>query len=428
MNQPQDMLSAKPVLKVIGVGGGGGNAVNRMIDNDVHGVEYIAINTDCQVLRLSKADVRIPIGSELTKGLGAGANPEIGRRAAEESEQEIREVLKDTDLVFITAGMGGGTGTGAAPVIARYAKEAGCVVVGIVTKPFSFEGTKRMQQALAGIEQMRQYVDTLVIVPNDKLLVGGDIPFLQAFSEADDVLRRGVQGISEIITLPGLINVDFADVKNVLQGKGSALMGIGIASGPNRAIDAARLAISSPLLEVDINGATDAIVEITSDVDITMKEVEDVISEIRNASSTDIDIICGTGFNLELNGEVVVTVIATGFDSTNRMSDDDEQSQQPQDQGRNYNYSQPQQSNYGYRQNNNSYSNYNNSYSQRQPQPQQPQEPRKPYVNGGSTKNQRTIVIQKFQVGYKIVLDKNLFQKQIFFNIPCKKINHYAII
>lgn len=388
MNQPQDMLSAKPVLKVIGVGGGGGNAVNRMIDNDVHGVEYIAINTDCQVLRLSKADVRIPIGSELTKGLGAGANPEIGRRAAEESEQEIREVLKDTDLVFITAGMGGGTGTGAAPVIARYAKEAGCVVVGIVTKPFSFEGTKRMQQALAGIEQMRQYVDTLVIVPNDKLLVGGDIPFLQAFSEADDVLRRGVQGISEIITLPGLINVDFADVKNVLHGKGSALMGIGIASGPNRAIEAARLAISSPLLEVDINGATDAIVEITSDVDITMKEVEDVISEIRNASSTDIDIICGTGFNLELNGEVVVTVIATGFDSTNRMSDDDEQSQQPQDQGRNYNYSQPQQSNYGYRQNNNSYSNYNNSYSQRQPQPQQPQEPRKPYVNGGSTKEE----------------------------------------
>ena len=388
MNQPQDMLSAKPVLKVIGVGGGGGNAVNRMIDNDVHGVEYIAINTDCQVLRLSKADVRIPIGSELTKGLGAGANPEIGRRAAEESEQEIREVLKDTDLVFITAGMGGGTGTGAAPVIARYAKEAGCVVVGIVTKPFSFEGTKRMQQALAGIEQMRQYVDTLVIVPNDKLLVGGDIPFLQAFSEADDVLRRGVQGISEIITLPGLINVDFADVKNVLQGKGSSLMGIGIASGPNRAIEAARLAISSPLLEVDINGATDAIVEITSDVDITMKEVEDVISEIRNASSTDIDIICGTGFNLELNGEVVVTVIATGFDSTNRMSDDDEQSQQPQDQGRNYNYSQPQQSNYGYRQNNNSYSNYNNSYSQRQPQTQQPQEPRKPYVNGGSTKEE----------------------------------------
>lgn len=320
MNQPRDMFSAKPILKVIGVGGGGGNAVNRMIDNDVRGVEYIAINTDCQVLRLSKAEVRIPIGTELTKGLGAGANPDVGRRAAEESEAEIREILKDTDLVFITAGMGGGTGTGAAPVIARYAKEAGCVVVGVVTKPFNFEGKRRMQQALVGIEQMRPYVDTLVIVPNDKLLeiIGTNTTYLDAFSEADNVLRRGVQGISEIITLPGLINVDFADVRTVLQGKGTALMGIGIASGPNRAVEAARMAISSPLLEVDINGATDAIVQITSDADITMKEVEDVISEIRNASSTEIEIIHGTGFNLELNGEVVVTVIATGFDSVEK--------------------------------------------------------------------------------------------------------------
>ena len=370
-------------IKVIGVGGGGNNAVNRMIEQGLQGVDFIVANTDLQVLNSSKAQVKIQLGST---GLGAGADPDVGREAALESKDSIVEVLKGADMVFVTCGMGGGTGTGAAPIIAEIAQELGALTVGIVTKPFSFEGTKRMQQALAGIEQMRQYVDTLVIVPNDKLLVGGDIPFLQAFSEADDVLRRGVQGISEIITLPGLINVDFADVKNVLQGKGSALMGIGIASGPNRAIEAARLAISSPLLEVDINGATDAIVEITSDVDITMKEVEDVISEIRNASSTDIDIICGTGFNLELNGEVVVTVIATGFDSTNRMSDDEEQSQQPQDQGRNYNYSQPQQSNYGYRQNNNSYSNYNNSYSQRQPQ--QPQEPRKPYVNGGSTKEE----------------------------------------
>ncbi len=325
MNQPKDMFSAKPVLKVIGVGGGGGNAVNRMIDNDVRGIEYIAINTDCQVLRLSKADVRIPIGTELTKGLGAGANPEVGRRAAEESEAEIREVLKDTDLVFITAGMGGGTGTGAAPVIARYAKEAGCVVVGVVTKPFGFEGKRRMQQAVAGIEQMRPYVDTLIIVPNDKLLetIGTNTTYLEAFSEADNVLRRGVQGISDIITLPGLINVDFADVKTVLQGKGTALMGIGIASGPNRAVEAAREAISSPLLEVDINGATDAIVQITSDADITMKEVEDVISEIRNASSTEIDIIHGTGFNLELNGEVVVTVIATGFDSVKKKENEE---------------------------------------------------------------------------------------------------------
>lgn len=379
MNQPQDMnkqdmFSAKPVLKVIGVGGGGGNAVNRMIDNDVRGVEYIAINTDCQVLRLSKAEIRIPIGNEITKGLGAGANPDVGRRAAEESEQEIREVLKGTDLVFITAGMGGGTGTGAAPVIARYAKEAGCVVVGIVTKPFGFEGKRRMQQAINGIEQMRPYVDTLVVVPNDKLLkiIGTNTTYLEAFSEADNVLRRGVQGISEIITLPGLINVDFADVKAVLQGKGTALMGIGIASGPNRAVEAARMAISSPLLEVDINGATDAIVQITSDADITMKEVEDVISEIRNASSTEIDIIHGTGFNLELNGEVVVTVIATGFDTTNKNEEEQEESV---NQGYGYNQNQ------NYERNNSS--NYTN-YTQ-QPKPGSVEVNRSPYVDGGTT-------------------------------------------
>lgn len=384
MNQAQDMFSAKPVLKVIGVGGGGGNAVNRMIDNDVRGVEYIAINTDCQVLRLSKAEIRIPIGNEITKGLGAGANPDVGRRAAEESEQEIREILKGTDLVFITAGMGGGTGTGAAPVIARYAKEAGCVVVGIVTKPFGFEGKKRMQQAINGIEQMRPYVDTLVVVPNDKLLkiIGTNTTYLEAFSEADNVLRRGVQGISEIITLPGLINVDFADVKAVLQGKGTALMGIGIASGPNRAVEAAREAISSPLLEVDINGATDAIVQITSDADITMKEVEDVIAEIRNASSTEIDIIHGTGFNLELNGEVVVTVIATGFDSTNKTEEVEEE-RQIQNQNRNYNH---------YENNNYNGANRSNRYNEYSSQEKyiQPEEPKTPYVNGGSTGKEKT--------------------------------------
>ncbi|MDD4243052.1 MAG: cell division protein FtsZ [Bacilli bacterium] len=315
----EEMFSSRPILKVVGIGGGGGNAINRMIENDVRGVEYIAINTDAQVLRLSKAEVRIQIGKQITKGLGAGANPEIGRRACEESEAEIREALKDADMVFITAGMGGGTGTGAAPVIARYAKEMGALVVGIVTKPFGFEGKRRMQQALQGIEEMRPYVDTLIIVPNDKLLevIGNNTTYLEAFREADNVLRRGVQGISEIISLPGLINVDFADVRTVLQGKGTALMGIGAASGPNRAVDAARIAISSPLLEIDINGATDAIVQITSDVDITMKEIEDVISEIRSASSTEIDIIHGTGFNMDLQGEVVVTVIATGFDTTN---------------------------------------------------------------------------------------------------------------
>lgn len=317
MYDTNDMLSVEAVIKVIGVGGGGGNAVNRMIENQLTGVEYIAINTDCQVLRQSRADIRIPIGTELTRGLGAGNNPDIGRRAAEESEAQIREVLKDTDLVFITAGMGGGTGTGAAPVIARYAKEAGCVVVAVVTKPFSFEGKRRMQQAITGIEQMKPYVDTIVIVPNDKLLqiIGTNTTYADAFKEADTVLLRGVQGITEIITLAGIINVDFADVKSVLQGKGKALMGIGVASGPNRAIEAARMAISSPLLEVDINGATDAIVQITSDYDITMKEVEDIITEIQNASSTEIEIIHGSGFNPDLAGEVVVIVIATGFDS-----------------------------------------------------------------------------------------------------------------
>ncbi len=394
MNQSQsmnndDMFSAKPVLKVIGVGGGGGNAVNRMIDNDVRGVEYIAINTDCQVLRLSKAEIRIPIGAEITKGLGAGANPEVGRRAAEESEQEIREVLNGTDLVFITAGMGGGTGTGAAPVIARYAKEAGCVVVGIVTKPFSFEGNRRMKQAIAGIEQMRPYVDTLVVVPNDKILkiIGTNTTYLDAFREADDVLRRGVQGISEIITLPGLINVDFADVKAVLQGKGTALMGIGIASGPNRAVEAARMAISSPLLEVDINGATDAIVQITSDADITMKEVEDVISEIRNASSTEIDIIHGTGFNLELNGEVVVTVIATGFDSTNKNQEEEQEENTNTANNQSYGYS----PNYGYNQNSSSYNKNYNTYPNNQGYNRQPQptneDNRMPRVDGGATNN-----------------------------------------
>ena len=330
--QNEEMFSSKPVLKVIGVGGGGGNAVNRMIENDVRGVEYIVANTDCQVLRLSKAETRIQIGKDSTRGLGAGANPEVGKKAAEEAEAEIRDALKGADMVFVTAGMGGGTGTGAAPVIARYAKEMGAVVVGIVTKPFGFEGKRRMQQALEGIENMRPFVDTIVIVPNDKLLenIGNNTTYLDAFKEADNVLRRGVQGISEIISLPALINVDFADVRTVLQNKGTALMGIGVASGPNRAIEAARLAISSPLLEIDINGATDAIVQITSDKDITMREIEEIVAEIRNASSSEIEIIHGTGFNLDLNGEVIVTVIATGFDKPKKEGDENPNYVQPQ--------------------------------------------------------------------------------------------------
>ena len=319
----QDAFNEKPILKVIGVGGGGGNAVNRMIENDVKGVDFIVINTDAQVLRLAKADVRLQIGKQLTKGLGAGADPEIGRQAAEESEDEIRDILKGSDMVFLTAGMGGGTGTGASPVVAKIAKELGCLTVGIVTKPFTFEGRKRQQQALKGLQDLKPFVDTLIVVPNDKLITMADrnLTMLESFREVDNVLRRGVQGIAEIVTIPGLINVDFADVRNVMKNKGTALMGIGIASGANRAIEAARKAIRSPLLEIDINGATDAIVFITSDIDITMQEVYDVTGEIRNASSPEIDIVIGTGFNVDLQGELIVTVIATGFDSRDEDTD-----------------------------------------------------------------------------------------------------------
>ena len=312
----QESFNEQPILKVVGVGGGGGNAVNRMIQNDVKGVDFVAINTDAQVLRLSKAETRLQIGKLLTKGLGAGADPEVGRQAAEESEDDIREILRGSDMVFITAGMGGGTGTGAAPIVAKIAKELGCLTVGIVTKPFTFEGRKRQNQATEGLKKLKPYVDTLIVVPNDKLITMADrnLTMIESFREVDNVLRRGVQGIAEIVTVPGLINVDFADVKNVMKEKGTALMGIGIASGPNRAIEAARKAIRSPLLEIDINGATDAIVFITSDIDITMQEVYDVTSEIRNASSSEIDIVIGTGFNADLQGELIVTVIATGFD------------------------------------------------------------------------------------------------------------------
>ncbi len=314
----QESFNEHPIIKVVGVGGGGGNAVNRMIENDVRGVDFVVINTDAQVLRLAKANTRLQIGKLLTKGLGAGADPEIGRQAAEESEDDIRELLRGSDMVFITAGMGGGTGTGASPVVAKIAKELGCLTIGIVTKPFTFEGRKRQTQAEKGLANLKPFVDTLIVVPNDKLIqiTEKNLTMLEAFKEVDNVLRRGVQGIAEIINVPGLINADFADVRNVMKNKGTALMGIGVASGPNRAIEAARKSIRSPLLEIDINGATDAIVFITSDIDITMQEVYDVINEIRNASSSDIDIIFGAGFNVDLQGELIVTVIATGFDKT----------------------------------------------------------------------------------------------------------------
>ncbi len=311
-----DNFNQKPSIKVIGVGGGGGNAVNRMIENEVQGVEFVAINTDAQVLRLSKADSRIQIGKMLTRGLGAGADPDIGRRAAIESEDEIRELLSDSDMVFITAGMGGGTGTGAAPVIARISREMGCLTIGIVTKPFSFEGRRRVATALEGLDALKPYVDTLIVVPNDRLLyvVDRSTSMLEAFREADNVLRQGVQGIAEIITVPGLINVDFADIKTVMKDKGTALMGIGIASGPDRAIEAAKKAIHSPLLDANIDGATDAVVNIASGIDIALWEVNEAVEAIQNASKTEINIIYGTTINQDIQDEIIVTVIAAGFD------------------------------------------------------------------------------------------------------------------
>jgi len=341
MFESMDNFNQKPTIKVIGVGGGGGNAVNRMIENEVQGVEFVAINTDAQVLGLSKADSRLQIGKMLTRGLGAGADPEIGRRAAIESEDELREMLNDTDMVFITAGMGGGTGTGAAPVIARIARESGCLTIGIVTKPFSFEGRRRVATALEGLDALKPYVDTLIVVPNDRLLyiVDRSTSMLEAFREADKVLRQGVQGIAEIITVPGLINVDFADVKTVMKDKGTALMGIGIASGDNRAIEATKKAIHSPLLDANIDGATDAVVNIASGVDIALWEVNEAVEAIQNASSTEINIIYGATVNTDIKEEIIVTVIATGFDENKSVEFSDigtssyvEDEQEPEDE------------------------------------------------------------------------------------------------
>ena len=321
MFEQNDHFSQKPSIKVIGVGGGGGNALNRMIENEVQGVEFVAINTDAQVLRNSKASVRLQIGKLLTRGLGAGADPEIGRRAALESEDELRELLQDTDMVFITAGMGGGTGTGAAPVIAKVSREMGCLTVGIVTKPFKFEGRRRVATALEGLDALKPYVDTLIIVPNDRLLYVTDrnTPMLEAFREADNVLRQGVQGIAEVITVPGLINLDFADIRTVMKDKGTALMGIGIADGENRAVEAAKKAIHSPLLDSNIDGATDAIVNVTSGTNIALWEVTEAIEAIQAASSTEINVIYGTTINQDLEEEVIVTVVATGFDENRKI-------------------------------------------------------------------------------------------------------------
>ena len=303
-------------IKVIGVGGGGNNAVNRMIESGVGGVEFIVANTDLQVLNVSKAETKIQIGKELTEGLGAGANPEIGREAALESKAEIEAALAGADMVFVTCGLGGGTGTGAAPVVAEIAQSQGALTVAIVTKPFKFEGRKRMEQAEVGLEELKKHVDTIIVIPNDRLrdMIDRTTPIVQAFLEVDNVLRRGVQSISDLIAVSGLVNLDFADVKAVMQKRGNAIIGIGIGVGEDRAIEAAKQAVASPLLETTIDGATDAIINITGGNSLTLFEAEDAAEVVRNAANTDINTIFGAVINENLTDEVIVTVIATGFD------------------------------------------------------------------------------------------------------------------
>ena len=300
-------------IKVIGIGGGGGNAINSMVETGVKGVEFIAANTDLQVLNTSKADVKIQLGKT---GLGAGAKPEIGKEAAVEAKKEIEEALKGADMVFITCGMGGGTGSGAAPIVAEIAQGLGALTVAIVTKPFTFEGKKRMQNALVAIDELKKHVDTLIVIPNDRLreIIDKTTPMLEAFKEVDNVLRRGVQSITDLIAVVGLVNLDFADVKAVMEKSGNAIIGIGIGMGEERAIEAAKQAVSSPLLETSISGATDAIINITGGMNLTLFEAEQAAEVVRAAANTDINTIFGSVINENLTDEVIVTVIATGFD------------------------------------------------------------------------------------------------------------------
>jgi len=304
-------------MKVVGVGGGGGNAVNRMIEERLEGVEFISVNTDAQALLSSKSDVKIQIGKKLTRGLGAGARPEVGRQAIEENRDEVSRVLANADLVFITCGMGGGTGTGAAPVVAELAREVGALTVGIVTRPFLFEGRKRMRQAEQGIIEMRKHVDTMIVVPNERLLavVGKGIPFQDALKKADEVLLHATQGISSLVSVTGLVNVDFADVRTVMQNGGSALMGTGMGRGDNRAMEAAQQAISSPLLDnISVSGATGVLVNITGGEDLTLGEVHQINEIVHDAVGDDAEIIFGAVHEPAMQGEIRVTVIATGFD------------------------------------------------------------------------------------------------------------------
>ena len=302
-------------IKVVGVGGGGGNAVNRMIASGLSGVEFWAMNTDAQVLEMSAAPKKIQLGAKLTAGLGAGGDPTVGEKAAEESREDLLVALDGSDMVFVTAGMGGGTGTGAAPVVAKIAKELGALTIGVVTKPFGFEGKKRMSQAIAGLEKLKESVDALIVIPNDKLIevVERRTTMRDAFLVVDEVLLRGVQGISDIIVIPGLINVDFADVRTVMQASGSALMGIGKASGEGRAMEAAKLAINSKLLETSINGATGIIMNVSGGPDMTLHEVNEAASVIHDAVSDNAEVIFGSVIDDRIQGEIQITVIATGF-------------------------------------------------------------------------------------------------------------------
>ncbi|WP_338433877.1 cell division protein FtsZ [Ligilactobacillus saerimneri] len=307
-------------IKVIGVGGGGGNAINRMIQDNVKGVEFIAANTDIQALKKSAAETKIQLGPKLTRGLGAGANPDIGAKAAQESEEAISQALEGADMIFVTAGMGGGTGTGAAPEIAKIAKSQNALTVGVVTRPFSFEGPKRSRSAADGMDKLRENVDTLVIISNNRLLeiVDKKTSIMDAFQEADNVLRQGVQGISDLITSPGYINLDFSDVKTIMQNQGAALMGIGTANGENRVAEATKQAISSPLLEVSIEGAEQVLLNITGANDLALQEAQEAANIVAQAASSDVDIIFGTSVNEDLEGSVVITVIATGIDKNKK--------------------------------------------------------------------------------------------------------------
>ena len=315
MQNPLEMLQIAKI-KVIGVGGGGCNAVNRMIESGLKGVEFIVANTDLQVLNTSLAETKLQIGASITDGLGAGADPEVGREAALESRNEIEDALRGADMVFVTCGLGGGTGTGAAPVIAEIAQGLGALTVAIVTKPFKFEGKKRMDHALLGLDELKKHDDTFVVIPNDRLrdIIDKSTPMMDAFKEVDNVLRLGVQSISDLISVPGLVNLDFADVKAIMENRGQALIGIGVGFGENRAIEAAKQAVSSPLLETTINGATDCIINITGGNSLTLFEAEDAAEVIRAAANTDINIIFGAVVNEALSDEAIVTVIATGFE------------------------------------------------------------------------------------------------------------------